>query len=246
MNNIELWPWLDLEQTSSTNDTAKEQSAQSGQPCVVTAKVQTNGRGRRGHNWVSESGNLFMSFAFHETVNHPGHLAIMSAVAVWQTLRHFCPQADLKIKWPNDVLADNAKISGILFERGHDDFWIMGIGINIVSHPELLQTGYNTVSLHSLGANTDRISVLKTFTKKWDELSALYHKHGFSPIRQTWLDNCCHTDKNILIKQEKENKEGLFAGIDHNGSLLLQTRNRIETILAGEVFAKEEKNESKQ
>lgn len=245
MNNIGLWPWLDLEQTSSTNDAAKELSVQNRAPCLVTAKIQTAGRGRRGHSWISQTGNLFMSFAFPATINSPGHLAIMSAVAVWQTIHHFCPQADIQIKWPNDVLVNGAKISGILFERGYNDFWIMGIGINIVSHPEKTQTGYNTASLNSLGAGTDRISVLKTFVQIWDNLYTLYDQQGFSPIRQAWLDKCCHKDKNILIKQENDNKEGLFIGIDNNGSLLIQTKAGTEIILAGEVFAKEEKDESK-
>lgn len=243
MEKIAGWQWYELNETGSTNDEAKKICSAIHAPCIVTARCQTAGRGRRGRNWISEEGNLFMSFSFPIQVSKLGHYVMMSGLAVYAVIRQFCPHADVKIKWPNDVLVAGAKISGILFERAEDEFWVMGIGINIVSHPSVSNAGYLTAGLNTLGANTDRMKVFKAFVMEWERLINLYNNGGLPQIRQTWLDNAYNLGKKIIVKQEKENMEGIFAGVDEMGSLLLQTPNGLRKVIAGDVFNKEEKNE---
>ena len=100
-------------------------------------------------------------------------------MAVYKTIRHFVCNCDIKIKWPNDILVNNAKISGILFEKANDDFWVMGVGINVINSPQDNLTDYKTISLNQLGANTKREEVLSLFVKVFDELLEEYYNFGF-------------------------------------------------------------------
>ena len=245
MNKINGIIWQDKETCESTNTEVYKLCNELKVPCVVTSKVQTKGRGRRGHSWVSESGNLFMSMTFEAELHDLSRLVIISGIAVMQTMQFFCPQADIKLKWPNDVLVGGAKISGILFERGPADFWIMGVGINIVSHPDLGASGYATAGLNALGANTDRIAVLKKLIANWNALLYIYRQEGFAKLKQMWLNNAYNLNKPIVIKQENNDKSGIFAGIDDNGCLLLNNGHKTEVIIAGDMFAapKEEKDD---
>lgn len=245
MNKINDIIWQDKETCESTNTEVYQLCNELKTPCVVTSKIQTKGRGRRGHSWVSESGNLFMSLAFEAELQDLSRLVIISGIAVMQTVQFFCPQVNIKLKWPNDVLVDGAKISGILFERGPADFWIMGIGINIVSHPDLGALGYATTGLNALGANTNRIAVLKKLIANWNALLYIYRQEGFAKLKQMWLNNAYNLNKLIVIKQENNDKSGIFAGIDDNGCLLLKNGQKTEVIIAGDMFAapKEEKDD---
>ena len=236
MKNIGSWQWLDLEETQSTNDAVVKLYLECQQACLVTAKRQTAGRGRRGRSWISQEGNLFMSFAFPAPLEDIGRIAVLSGLSVLKTVRYFCPNASLKVKWPNDVLAGGGKISGILFERAVNGFWIMGIGINVRSNPLKSAAGYQTMSLNALGATVDRLEVLRQFVAQWDELMYSYQKNGFESLRRQWLDNAYNLGKTIIIRQENNEKQGIFAGLDENGALLLRTEKDVEKILAGDVM----------
>ena len=111
---IGSWQWYDYPSLGSTNDLAKEQSENfSGTPSVYTAKVQTAGRGRRGRQWVSKEGNLFMSQLL-KTEIPVSDTVFITAVSVAETIRNLTIGLQINIKWPNDVLIGGKKISGIL------------------------------------------------------------------------------------------------------------------------------------
>ena len=239
MKTIKNWIWEDLETTTSTNDYAKSSVAKLNQNCIVSAKQQTKGRGRRSNTWVSQDGNLFASFAFKINLADLSKIVILSAVCAYKTIKHFALNYDVKIKWPNDILVNNEKISGILFEKADTDFWIMGIGINIKSNPEIEKTSYKTTSFNKLKINTDRLQVLKHFVNVFDELLEQYYAIGFDNIKLTWLENAYNLGNSIIIKQEKNTLEGTFLTIDDNGSLILKSDTEIQKIIVGELFTKE-------
>lgn len=126
--------------TDSTNSLAREMFKDNPKmpvTCVV-AKVQIKGRGQRGTNWLSERGqNLTFSILFPEPgipVSHQFLLSASVATAIVNALRKFnVPK--LKIKWPNDIMAGNYKVGGILIENviseGNLATSIVGIGINV-------------------------------------------------------------------------------------------------------------------
>ncbi len=236
IRNIGSWLWLDLEETQSTNDAVDRWCQECGQPCVVTAKRQTAGRGRRGRSWISQEGNLFMSFAFPASLECIGQIAVLSGLIVLRTVRSFCSEAGLKVKWPNDVLADGGKISGILFERAANGFWIMGIGINVVSNPLKSAAGYQTMSINALGVCADRLEVFNRFVAKWDDAFKIYQANGFDTIKKQWLDNAYNLGKTIVVRQGNAEICGIFAGLDDDGALLLDTDGKVKKILAGDVM----------
>ncbi|HEU4975330.1 MAG TPA: biotin--[acetyl-CoA-carboxylase] ligase [Baekduia sp.] len=126
-------PRLHLRATSSTNDRARELAA-AGAPhgALVTAAEQSAGRGRQGRTWSAPAGAaLLMSLVIRDA---SPLLPLQAAVAVAEA----CGPA-ARIKWPNDVLLDGRKVSGILAEGRPSEGWaVLGIGVNVAVRPDEL------------------------------------------------------------------------------------------------------------
>lgn len=236
VQKINDWYFTDLDQVASTNDAIVNFLAQVKAPCILSAKEQTAGRGRLGRSWQALSGNLYVSFAFPIAPNDISHFALLSGLAVAQTLASFTNDVTFQIKWPNDVLAEHKKIAGILFEKAADDYWIMGIGINITQAPLLNAAAYQAASLKDFGIQTKRLEVLKRLVDHFDDLKKLYENQGFAEIKKWWLDNAYNRGKKITIKQNNKTFDGIFQAIDDDGCLLLETDNKIMRFMAGDVF----------
>lgn len=236
MQKIGKWFYQDLPHALSTNDSVVDLLQSVKSPCIVSAAVQTKGRGRLGRTWQEASGNLFVSFAYQIQPQNVGHYALISALAVLNTLRFYIPRESLKIKWPNDVLVGPKKISGILFEKSIDDFWVMGIGINVAQTPQVQNPMYEITSLADFGIQADRLDVLQKLVTEFDALDARYQKQGFSIIKSLWLDNAYRRDKKITVKQNGQTLTGVLHDLDDQGGLIIQTKEGFKTVYAGDVF----------
>ena len=241
MEKIENWYFEDLAQTSSTNDSVLEFLLRCNAPCIVSAAVQTKGRGRLDRKWESADGNLYVSFAYELDTSKIGHYVLLSGLAVLETVKTFAPDVCVEVKWPNDVFVGAKKISGILFEKGPDNYWIMGIGINVARTPKVENPMYQITSLHDFGVQVDRLKVLNVLVKHFDFLKMQYQKHGFSFLKSIWLDNAYNRGKNVIIKQNGKEIEGVLADLDENANLVLNTKEGEKHILVGDLF--EGKNE---
>ena len=239
MNKFNNWIWKDFDVVENTNDEAKKLVCRFKQNCIVSAEKQSNGRGRRGRKWLGQEGNLFASFAFEIGLHDLNKMVILSSVALLNTVKHFAYGNNVKIKWPNDILVNEEKISGILFEKADENFWVMGIGINILSSPKLDRADYNATDFCKLGINVNRIQVLEYFVNAFDELLSQYYTMGFEKIKKTWLDNAYNLGNFVTIRQEKQFISGKFLTIDDNGVLILKTDKGIEKILVGDLFMNE-------
>jgi len=129
---------------SSTNDVAisliKKEKKILG--CVY-AETQTKGRGTHGKKWISNKGNLFISIFFHLKENYPpfNEFSVISPLIVSETIKHFCKDKTVSLKFPNDVFLNGKKICGILQETitfNKKKFLIIGIGMNVVSNPKII------------------------------------------------------------------------------------------------------------
>jgi len=129
---------------SSTNDVAisliKKEKKNLG--CVY-AETQTKGRGTHGKKWISNRGNLFISIFFHLKENYPpfNEFSVISPLIVSETIKHFCKDKTVSLKFPNDVFLNGKKICGILQETitfNKKKFLIIGIGVNVVSNPKIM------------------------------------------------------------------------------------------------------------
>ena len=132
-----------FESVTSTNDIAinliKEQQKETG---YVYADTQTKGRGTHGKEWVSDKGNLFGSIFFPLKNNYPSfnEFSTINPIIISDVIKHFCEKKNINLKFPNDIFVNRKKICGILQElivSNSKKFLIIGIGVNIVSNPNV-------------------------------------------------------------------------------------------------------------
>ena len=128
---------------TSTNDVALNLiQEKKGKIGCVHANVQTKGRGTHGRKWISDEGNLFGSLFFPLKKNYPAfnEFSVINPVILSDVIENYCEKKYITLKWPNDVLINGKKVCGILQElitSNSKKFLIIGIGINIVSHPKI-------------------------------------------------------------------------------------------------------------
>jgi BirA family biotin operon repressor/biotin-[acetyl-CoA-carboxylase] ligase len=156
-------------------------------------------------------------------------------------LAAFAGNTDIRVKWPNDILAGGRKIAGILLESasigGEAPAWLaIGIGINLATHPDA--TEFPATSLRALGATVpaadDALLHLAGHFARWYEV---WRGDGFAAIRDAWLARAAGLGTRIRARLTHEETSGVFEGIDASGALLLrETAGTTRTIAAGEVF----------
>lgn len=229
----------------STNEEARR-LAQAGErgPLWIAAGEQTAGRGRRGRSWVSPRGNLSATLLIDpaKPASDCAQLSFAAALAASDAVSVFAPRAEIKVKWPNDVLANGGKISGILLESASsgsaNPAWlVIGIGINLQAHPpdaEFAATSLPVLGVTSPPLPEDGLLRLAASFAKWYDI---WRTGGFAPIRDAWLARAAGLGTRIRARLQNGESVGVFEGIDANGALLLrEAHDRVRTIAAGEVF----------
>lgn len=239
MKAPDFWRVQVLGATPSTQDLVHN-LAKTGEPegLVIQALQQTKGRGRHGNAWTSPMGNLYMSVLLRPTcrADKVGQMAFVSALALSDAIDEvMAPDHDKTLKWPNDVLIDGKKISGILLENALDvfgriDYLIIGFGINMFAPPE---TGMSLdqIKTDRIAINTFRDLFLGHLKTRYDE----WQDKGFAEIRKTWLNQAHGLDAPMRIRLPEVTYEGVFRGIDENGTLLADVDGQRRTFTAGEV-----------
>jgi BirA family biotin operon repressor/biotin-[acetyl-CoA-carboxylase] ligase len=243
---LSLWPQGYSKQVHAELDSTNEEArrlARAGDagPLWIIAERQTGGRGRRGRAWKTEKGNLAATLLLRPDAPQAvtGQLSFAAALAVAETAVHFAPHAAVAVKWPNDVLAEERKLAGILLEGGDAkpnlNWLAIGIGVNLASHPE--GTEFPATSLAELGVSVpsplEALTVLAARFAHWYDV---WMKDGFAPLRDEWLTRAKGVGRPIRARLPNETREGLFEGIDASGALLLNEGGRLRAIAAGEVF----------
>ncbi|MDQ3140211.1 MAG: biotin--[acetyl-CoA-carboxylase] ligase [Pseudomonadota bacterium] len=221
-------------ETGSTNDDVAALAAQGASEGLwLRADRQTGGRGRQGRGWQSPLGNLYASTLVRI---HPGDppaptLALVAAVALHDVAAAHAPEHRLQIKWPNDLLADGAKIAGILLERAEDAVAI-GFGVNLAHCPENLDRP--VTSLAALGASApDPDAFAEMLAESFARWLVRWRSEGLAPIRTRWLA-AAHAIGTALSTAQGD---GLFDGLDEAGALRLRLADgAVRVIHAGDVF----------
>jgi len=240
----EGWLWKDFSCVGSTNDKAQEISeTASGEYWVISAKRQTAGRGRRGRNWSSLDGNLFMSLLIPFRLTDCGILAFIISLGLLYTIRSFAEQADLALKWPNDVLLKGKKISGILLEKGSGNYMIAGIGVNLKQAPRLDGVAYQAGALAEEGILAEREKFLQRYLGEINKLLHLQSRQGNAAIISLWRVYAAGIGKKITVNLPHGMETGVFEGLDDNGMLILQTESERKIISAGDVFLLKKEND---
>jgi BirA family biotin operon repressor/biotin-[acetyl-CoA-carboxylase] ligase len=231
------------ETIGSTNDELKRLAREgAGEGLVITAARQTAGRGRRGRSWTSPSGNLYSSILLRPQCRAAtaAQLGFVSALGVADAIGELAPAVGLHCKWPNDLLANGKKVSGILLETemvssDQPDFVILGIGINLVSSPR--DTPYPATSLAEEGA--PRITpamMIAALIRHFAGWLTTWQQDGFAPIREAWLSRAMGLGEPIQVRLERDTLHGRFVDLDNDGALLLDMPSGSRRVAAGEVF----------
>ena len=220
--------------TGSTNDDVAA-LARSGAPegLWLRAERQTGGRGRQGRDWHAPPGNLHASTLVRLLPSDPPPptLALAAAVALHGAVAAYAPLHEVMIKWPNDILAEGAKLAGILLERA-DDAVVIGFGVNLAHHPEGLDRPVTGMRILT-GNAPDPTAFLETLAESLARWIARWRGEGLARIRTAWMA-AAHPVGTAL---STEVGDGLFDGLDENGALRLRLADgRSRVIHAGDVF----------
>ncbi|WP_434732594.1 biotin--[acetyl-CoA-carboxylase] ligase [Wolbachia endosymbiont of Zygogramma bicolorata] len=223
-------------EVSSTNEEALDLIDKGiSNETVIIADKQTEGRGRTGKSWISPEGNLYASLIINQEtdVSKLTELTFVTALAVGNTLLSFISDSNVQHKWPNDILIDGKKISGILLEKRSNSNWlIIGIGIN-VNHAPLP----GTTCISNYGESVSNIDLLKELIINFNKLRKQWLFDGFYAIREMWLKKAFKMNKQISVKLADKLYEGIFADIDKSGKLVLQQKDgSLIYFDAGELF----------
>lgn len=230
----------------STNEEAKRlASAGETGPVWIVADHQTAGRGRRGRSWQSPAGNLAATLLLRpeKGANEAAQLSFVAALAASDAVSVLAPSTSVRVKWPNDVLAEERKIAGILLESagggGRLDWLAVGVGINLIGFPP--DTEFAATSLVHLGRPPIAPRVAAThLAAAWSRWYEKWLADGFGEIRDVWLSRAARLGERIRARLQTEETSGVFEGIDEDGALILrEAANRVRTIAAGEVFFRE-------
>lgn len=241
---------LSLEATESTNDDALR-TAKKGDPgqLWITATEQRAGRGRHGRQWSSPPGNLYASLllidpceiALAPQLGFVAGLALHEAVEA--VTRLGTPR--LALKWPNDLLLDGAKVSGMLLE-GHRVgpgrlAVIIGLGVNVAFAPS--GTPYPTANLQALVPGLTREDVFAalatSFARTYAAWRASIRQNGadpLGPIRRLWLERAAGLGQEVSLRLPSGEKRGIFEGLDRSGRLQLKTPSGLELVDAGDLY----------
>lgn len=235
------WQIQTYQEVESTQDLIHEAAAQ-GLPegVAVQSMIQLGGKGRRGNKWVSPVGNLYLSLLLRPEcgVQEAGQISFVIAVAASAMLEGYIdPTKHVKtLKWPNDILIDGLKLSGILLESGmmgpHLDYIAVGMGMNIFNKPELA-TCLNDVAGEPVYINKIR----DNFLEKLAHFYGVWQEKGFAPILELWLKQAHGVDAPMTARLPNEEFKGVFKTVRDDGALVLEMPDGSDkTIHAAEVY----------
>jgi BirA family transcriptional regulator, biotin operon repressor / biotin---[acetyl-CoA-carboxylase] ligase len=233
-----------FEALGSTNEEALARARRGERgPLWIRALRQTSGRGRRGRLWVSEPGNLYATLLLADPCPAAcaAELSFVAALAVHDAIVDTAAALGphLRLKWPNDVLIDGAKVAGILVEGENIDNTltvVIGGGVNCASHP--IETSYPATDLAAAGAAVTTESLFSALARTMTARLAQWNRgEGFASIREDWLRRAGGLGRDIRVVIGAREAAGRFETLDERGRLVLRhTDGRTEVLAAGDVF----------
>ncbi len=216
------------------------QGMQSGHACL--AECQTDGRGRRGRQWVSPFGrNIYLSlyWQFDGSPAMLSGLGLAIGVGIVRALKQL-GASDATLKWPNDVLWQGRKLAGILLEMNAESggpyHVVMGIGLNIKmpsTHKTIDQpwTDLSSIVQKKMSRNEVAATVLDQLLKT----ARQFQQNGLKPFMEEWRAADVHAGKPVQIQQAGEIVSGIASGIDEDGAILINTAKGQRRFHSGDV-----------
>jgi len=231
------------EELGSTNDQGRmlaEQGAPDG--TLVIAEMQNAGKGRMGRKFFAPPGSgIWMSLILKPEIPpvDASMITLIGAMAVQKTLKSF--DLDSGIKWPNDLVIDRKKVTGILTEMsaGPDqvNYIVIGIGINVnmKSFPEELKENAISMAMAS-GKNYHRAEIIQQVMKNFEDTYRIFLKEGsLAFLQKDYNESLVHMNKEISVHEIRRVWKGISRGIDERGELIVSTEDGDTLVRSGEV-----------
>ncbi len=178
-----------FKEVTSTNDVAinliKNKKKKYG--CIY-ADTQIKGRGSYGRKWISNKGNLFGTIFFQLKDNYPpfNEFSIVNPIIISEVIENYCDKKKIKFKFPNDVFINGKKVCGLLQELitlNNKKFLIVGVGLNIISNPDIYEKEYKATNLFLETKKKPKIReiinlIIRSYEKFFNDLN-IYNFENF-------------------------------------------------------------------
>jgi len=235
---------VELEQLDSTSDEAlrRLRAGQAGN-CLIVARTQSAGRGRRGHRWLSPPGaGLYFSLVREMPLELTDILPLgpVTALALRAGIADLGVHG-LSVKWPNDLLVGNRKLGGVLIETHGDAparHVVAGIGLNARFPAGLMKRiDQPAIDLASIcDDDLDWPKLLPSILGRLLEYFGLYVEHRFAHFQQEWKEFDRYFEQDVVVQTGYRKHIGRVAGIDEAGALLVRGAAGLSRIVSGTIF----------
>ena len=235
---------VELADVDSTNAEAlRRVSAGETGPMWIRADAQLAGRGRKGRGWVSKPGNLYATLllSLDVPVAALAQLGFVAALAIYDLAEGALgSNAQLSLKWPNDVLLAGEKLSGILTETlntpaSTGQAVAIGCGVNLQHAPSGTRYGATSLAAHGCEIEPDTaLGALMPAFAHW--LDVWQTGNGFTDIRNAWMGRSRQVGKDVTMDLGASSVTGLFEGLAEDGALVLGLHDGTQRVIrAGDV-----------
>ncbi len=206
--------------------------------CML-ADEQTSGIGRRGNDWISPKGNIYASFLIKYDLSIENHFLFSAMVAnsIIKFLNKYI-HVNINIKWPNDIIINKKKIAGIMteiFEHNNIQYIIIGVGINILTAPKIID--YKTSCLKDYMDSVNFENVLITFIESFFHEYEMITKKKYNQIFNSFKNQMSHIGSRInMLFPDGNVKEVLIKNLNYNGSLIIQEGDKEINVFSGRII----------
>lgn len=245
LNGKNMIAKLDVETVIGSTNAQAMAYAQSNHdfPYVCTTEMQTSGKGRRGREWCSPfARNLYFSVAWQFATGASAleGLSLAIGVAVAQVLEKMGLSC-IQLKWPNDILVNNQKLAGILLELTGDLSGpcqvIVGVGLNVnmpIESAESIDQPWTDIE-SILGVKVDRNQLLAELLTEIIHLLSEYEQKGLKAYIPEFTNRDIYIGKPVMVKMGDIVIEGVSAGVNENGALIVDTEMGRQVFNGGEI-----------
>ncbi len=247
--SIRYFSQIDSTNSAACRDlTAAASCDASSLPRLYLADAQTAGRGRLGRKWLADKGTLTFSMMYRVggdqaltlDTQTTSLVALATGVAIARAIEYLAAPVSARIKWPNDVHVAGGKVAGVLVESvaSRSDCMVIGVGLNVATGLEPFADSM-TAPARSLS------QIARGSNERYDWLAEIvaqmrqaYQQLGGEP--QRLLDElrcrCLLSGTEVRYQSGDAVKRARCLGIDNQGSLLVQSDGKIDSIRSGEVW----------
>ncbi len=220
-----------VDSVDSTNSLLMQRAlAGAGEGAVVAAEYQEAGRGRRGRTWYACAGaslTFSVLWRFDGGLQTMNGLSLVIGLAVARAVNRYSAHP-VKLKWPNDILAEHRKLAGILIEvQGDMDgsaLAVAGVGLN-VQLPERCRDviDQGVIDLDELGVTVGRNPLLAACLLEMCDLLSRFRHGGFAALREEWMAHDAYLGQLVRLRlSDDQTVSGRSEGVDPNGALVLR------------------------